>query len=478
MTSNKPLDARDVRDGDKIAFNNAKNQIRRIREYAAECLRANAINMSENMEAVKEEDDNGDANFVARDEGVREALYDKQDLSTLVRVKYDKTPDEHSLIYNVIKPNALIEDLTNEEIMQIIDVFKPGTFKEGEVVICQGEMGSEIYVVESGELIEHVEGGVSKARIYARGDACGEFALLPGSKSTATITATTDVRVWILERIVYGSVICSIRMEQYQEKHAFIRDCVVRDRPFSTIFDSDQIKGLAITAKVDNFEKDEVIIREGEIVETFYIVRSGRIVRYKTNSAGNRDKVGTIDERKVFGTTSLLKGGGSPYTYRALTRVKVFYLTCQDFTSIMGSVKNAFDNNTAVSSVAKSTRRTDASQSTIVTSSSLRSIYKCDLDDLTFCNVLDKGGFGYVRLVQSKKTKRLFAMKAQPKHNIVQQKKEDRFLNEFVIATQVEHKNLLRIHCAMQDKKFVYYLMDFLPCEYCSWVGLFLRDAR
>jgi hypothetical protein len=80
MTSNKPLDARNVRNSNKIAFNNAKNQIRRIREYVVECLRANTINMSENMEAVKEEDDNGDANFVAWDEGVREALYNKQDL--------------------------------------------------------------------------------------------------------------------------------------------------------------------------------------------------------------------------------------------------------------------------------------------------------------------------------------------------------------------------------------------------------------
>ena len=30
---------------------------------------------------------------------------------------------------------------------------------------------------------------------------------------------------------------------------------------------------------------------------------------------------------------------------------------------------------------------------------------------------------------------------------------------------QVEHKTLLRIHCAMQDKKFVYFLLDLLPGE-------------
>jgi serine/threonine protein kinase len=77
-------------------------------------------------------------------------------------------------------------------------------------------------------------------------------------------------------------------------------------------------------------------------------------------------------------------------------------------------------------------------------------------------------------LVQSKKSKRLFALKAQAKHNICRKKLQDRILNEFVIATQVEHKNLLRIHCAIQDEKYVYFLLDLLPGEYCSGVGLFL----
>ena len=470
MTSNKPLDARDVRDGDEIAFNDAKTQIQRIRKLADEFLKTNALNMGENM-AVKEEDENGDANYVARDKGDRDALYDKQDLSTFVKIQ--KTADVQSLIYDAIKPNALFEIFANEEIMQIIDVFKPETFKDGKVIIRQGDMGSEFYVVESGELIEQVEGGVSKARVYARGDAFGEVALVFGSPSAATITATTDVRVWILERNVYSSVISSIRREQYQEKQEFLRDCLVGDRPFFTIFDFHQIEDLAIATKVDNFEEGEVILREGGIVETFYIVRSGTIEMYKTNRAGKDEKAGTIDEGKCFGTTALLKQVGSPYTYRASSRVKVFYLTRHDFESIIGSVKDAFENNTVMPSVSRSIWR-DASRSTIATSSSQQSLYKCNLDDLNIYNVLGHGAFGHVMLVQSKKSKRLFALKAQAKHNICRKKLQDRILNEFVIATQVEHKNLLRIHCAIQDEKYVYFLLDLLPGEYCSGVGLFL----
>ena len=59
-------------------------------------------------------------------------------------------------------------------------------------------------------------------------------------------------------------------------------------------------------------------------------------------SGGNEIRMGTVEKSTVFGTTSLLKGVGSPYTYRASSRVKVFYLSRHDFESIMGSVKDAF----------------------------------------------------------------------------------------------------------------------------------------
>lgn len=453
MTLNKPLDASDVRDDDEIAFNDAKNEIRRIRNLAAEFLVNNAMTMrgeDDDEEEVKEED-----------EEVREALYDKQDMSSFVPVKIYKTPDVHSLIYSTIKPIVLFENASNEEILQIIEVFRPETFGEGEVVIRRGDMGSEFYVVESGDLSEQVEDGVGKARVYSRGDAFGESALIFGSPSASTITATSDVRVWILERNVYSSVISKIRQEQYMEKQQFIRDCVVGDRPFSTIFDFHHIEDLAIAAKVDNFEEGDVILREGEMVETFYIVRSGTVERYKRNYAGNEVKAGTIEERKVFGTTSLLKGVGSPYTYRASSRVKIFYLTHNDFESILGSVKDAFDGNTATRSMWR-----DASRSTIITSSSLRSVHKCDLDDLNIYKMLGRGAFGHVMLVQSKKTKRLFALKAQSKYKIFKNRNlQDRIRNEFRNATQVEHKNLMTIHCAMQDKKYVYFLLDLLPGE-------------
>ena len=50
--------------------------------------------------------------------------------------------DIRSLIYDVIKSNVLFENDTQDEIKQLIDIFKPQTYKKGENVINQGDEGN------------------------------------------------------------------------------------------------------------------------------------------------------------------------------------------------------------------------------------------------------------------------------------------------------------------------------------------------
>ena len=175
LTDDKPLDASDVTD-----LNAAKTEIQYIRKFAAEFL----ATIEDTTDEQKEDDKDDHVN-----ESVRGALYDKQDFSSFKKVSYEKTDDIRSLIYNAIKPNVLFENDSKDEILQIIDVFKPRTFKKGEHVIKQGDEGSEFYVVESGSLNIHVtvkgegeeESSEVKVGEYSKGSAFGELALIFGS---------------------------------------------------------------------------------------------------------------------------------------------------------------------------------------------------------------------------------------------------------------------------------------------------------
>jgi len=447
LTDGKPLDGSDVRD-----LADAKNEIRFIRKFAAEFL------------ATVEDDEQKDKDE-HRDDRVRGALYDKQDFGSFKKVSYEKTDHVRSLIFDAIKPNVLFEHDTREEILQIIDVFKPLEFERGERVITQGEEGSEFYVVESGTLSIHVtvrgedddEPSEVKVGDYSAGSAFGELALIFGSPRAATITATSDCRLWSLERTAYRSVISQLRYEQHLEKNAFLRSCVVSDKPFTEIFDASQIEDLTIATKVDTYEAGEVILREGEMGDTFYILKSGTLKTYKNNGT---ERYGKIDAKKAFGTTSLVKGTASPLTYRATSQVHVYYLTQKDFEAIMGSVQDAFDGTVVTRSVIKS-----ESKRTIKTTMSMDMRYELQLGDLEHFNLLGRGAFGQVTLVQSRKTKKVFALKAQSKHYIIKKGQKEHVLNEFRIMKEIEHPYILGIHCAMQDEQHLYFLLDLLPGE-------------
>ncbi|KAL7534439.1 hypothetical protein ACHAXR_005881 [Thalassiosira sp. AJA248-18] len=450
LTDNKPLDASDITN-----LESAKHDLRMIRKYAKEFL--------DNIDIVPE-DANEEKYY--DDKSIRGALYDKQDFSSFKKVNYEKSPEVRTLIYDSIKPNVLFEHDTKEEILQIIDVFKPRTYRQGQKIIEQGDEGSEFYVVESGELSVHVtvkggdngneEGESSQLKVgdYSKGSAFGELALIFGSPRAATITATSDCKLWSIERMAYRSVISQLRYEQHLDKHAFLRTCVVSGRRFTEVFDGSQIEDLTIATKVDTFEEGEVMLREGEMGDTFYIVKSGKVETYC--KSGER---GTIEEKKAFGTTSLLKGVVSPFTYKAASHVTLYYLTRQDFESILGSIQDALDGNTVTRSVMKS-----ESKRTIKTSMSTSGArYDFELDDLEFFNVLGRGAFGQVTLVQAKKSKKVFALKTQSKHYIAKKGQKEHVLNEYRIMKEIEHPNILGIHCAIQDAQHLYFVIDLLP---------------
>jgi len=491
---NKPLDASDVTPS---TLHEATNEIRLIRKFAADYLAAvegsggggassgvgdSAGFSMEDQPQDKSDESKDDVDDDYNDKNVRLAMYDKQDFASFRKISYEKSPEIRDLIYEAIRPNALFEFDTKEELLQIIDVFKPVMLTKGECVVRQGEVGSEFYVVESGTLSVHVSfrgggggggGGMgepSEVRVgtYTKGNTFGELALIFGSPRAATITAMTDdCKVWSLEREAYRSVISQIRYAQHMEKNAFLKSCVVSGHAFTDLFDEYMIEDLTIATKVDVYEAGEVILRQGEIGDTFYIVKSGRVDTYR-----KEERVGSIDEKKTFGTTSLLKGDPNPYTYMAANRVTLFYLTRRDFEAIMGRFQDVIDGNTVARTI--HTKEKDASRRTFTTSMTHEEKFRCELHDLEHFKLLGRGAFGKVTLVQATRTKKVFALKAQSKHTIVTKGQQEHVMNELHITSDIDHQNIVRIHCAMQDDKYLYFLLDLLPGKFfciCSYEG-------
>ena len=282
LTDHKPVDASDVHD-----FNSAKDEIMAIRKYAKQYL--------DSMSALGGNVGDNVVDNVFK-ESHRGALYDKQDFTKYTKTSYPKSEEIKALIYDAIRPNALFENDEEAELVELVDLFKPVTKKKGQSVINEGEKGDTFYVVESGELSIQVKSGKGKdAKMiscgqYSRGAAFGELALIFDSPRAATITATTNVQLWCLERQAYRLRIGQIRFKEREEKLDFIRRCKIRGRDFCDLFDASQIEDLSSVVKSDKYKQGSVVLREGEINDTLYIVRSGEVERFKRSRDG---KIGT-----------------------------------------------------------------------------------------------------------------------------------------------------------------------------------------
>ncbi|KAJ3059046.1 hypothetical protein HDU99_006534, partial [Rhizoclosmatium hyalinum] len=86
----------------------------------------------------------------------------------------------------------LLSSLEPYERHKIADVLESQVFNEGEIVIRQGDVGEQFYIIESGEaavskLIDGVEHQYPNLK---KGDYFGELALLTDQPRQATIRAT------------------------------------------------------------------------------------------------------------------------------------------------------------------------------------------------------------------------------------------------------------------------------------------------
>ena len=75
----------------------------------------------------------------------------------------------------------------------------------GEILIKEGDTGlaaSELYVVKEGEfeVLERRQGVNFRVNMKNRGDCFGEVSLMYSSPRGATVAATQDSTVWVLER--------------------------------------------------------------------------------------------------------------------------------------------------------------------------------------------------------------------------------------------------------------------------------------
>jgi CRP-like cAMP-binding protein len=103
----------------------------------------------------------------------------------------------------------LLASLSPSQLEDVSRRLRPVRFRQGEVIIREGDSGEEMFFMESGR-VRVVRRRGSRMVLLAElggGDLFGEMALLTGSPRSATVTALSDVNLWSMPQADFDDLV-------------------------------------------------------------------------------------------------------------------------------------------------------------------------------------------------------------------------------------------------------------------------------
>jgi CRP/FNR family cyclic AMP-dependent transcriptional regulator len=111
----------------------------------------------------------------------------------------------------------LFSTLSRSDLLELAKLTEDLEVEEGRVLAREGDIGQEFFVIVDGEVSVSKDG--QQVRTLGPGDFFGEIALIWDSpRRTATVTAKTPLRFFVLTRQAFKSLI---------ERHAELEKCVL-----------------------------------------------------------------------------------------------------------------------------------------------------------------------------------------------------------------------------------------------------------
>jgi CRP/FNR family cyclic AMP-dependent transcriptional regulator len=105
----------------------------------------------------------------------------------------------------LLRKAPLFAELSKSELEQLAKVSEDLEVEAGRVLCKEGEPASEFFVIIEGEAEATKDG--TRLRTMGAGDFFGEIALLEDIPRTATVTATTPLRFFVLTRQSFWSML-------------------------------------------------------------------------------------------------------------------------------------------------------------------------------------------------------------------------------------------------------------------------------
>ncbi|KAF8471154.1 cyclic nucleotide-binding-like protein [Kalaharituber pfeilii] len=223
---------------------------------------------------------------------------------------YPKSEEQMNRLRQAVAKNFLFTSLEEDQFSQVLMALNEKPIPaQGTRVITQGDVGDFFYVVEkgafdiyvnkSGKMESGPNGMGTKVASVGPGGSFGELALMYNAPRAATIISTVPHAIlWSLDRVTFRRIILENTFKRRRMYEAFLEEVPI----LSALTASERAK-VADALQTHTFNPGEVVIKEGDPGDNFYITEDGTADVYKSDTQG---VIKTYGKGDYFGELALL----------------------------------------------------------------------------------------------------------------------------------------------------------------------------
>ena len=256
-----------------------------------------------------------------------------------------KSDEQKERIKEKCMQSFIFNSLESNELKTVIDSFEEKKYSAGKNVITQGEEGDVLYLVDSGELdcekVFKAGDPPTYLKTYKPGESFGELALLYNAPRAATIRAKTDSICWALDRECFNNIVKEAAIKKREKYENTLKKVEILQS-----IDPYELGQICDALKTQNFSKGDMIIKQGDNGDVFYILDEGKAHAEKVFEEGKTpQKVKDYESGGYFGELALLKNEPRAASIIADSDCKCLSLDRMAFKRLLGPLEKILQRN-------------------------------------------------------------------------------------------------------------------------------------
>lgn len=231
-----------------------------------------------------------------------------------------KKLEQKKRLENLLSKNFMFNSLDNNDFETVINAIEEARFSTDEIVVKEGDKGDVMYIVEEGSLIclKNINGEIKQVKSYSEGESFGELALLYNAPRAATIKTITNCVLWSLDRETFNNIVKDAAVKKREQYETFFKQVnILKD------LSQYELMQICDAVKTIYYRQGELIIKEHDQGDNFYILAEGKVYAEKVLSYGeNPSVVKDYNVGDYFGELALIKD--EPRAASVIAKVRLY----------------------------------------------------------------------------------------------------------------------------------------------------------